>query len=196
MMVASTVVGAYMVETAQAAAMSGRLTSLRNFVDQTCLLIRGPAAGVLASIAFGWTAAACGGVLALLFPVVLFILYEQRRRVDAKAILADAGAKVVRIATARTMWAVAGVMAVFYLAPGLSTAVFYKQQNELHMLPAFQGCVLGPVGASCGLCRGGRLRVALSPLPPAQRCSSLRSFSPPARPPRSSGTPRSHARWC
>jgi len=151
MMVASTVVGAYMVETAQGAQSSGRLTALRNFVDQVCLLIRGPAAGVLASIAFGWTAAACGGVLALLFPVALLLMYEQRRRTNAEEILGQAGARVRAVVSAKGMWAVAGVMAVFYLAPGVGTAIFYKQQDELHMTPLFQGSVIYEVAAVCGI---------------------------------------------
>jgi MFS family permease len=151
MMVASTVVGAYMVETAQSAQSSGRLTALRNLVDNICLLIRGPAAGILASIAFGWTAAACGSVLALLFPVALFVLYEQRRRVDAKAIIGQAQERVTTVLKARGMWAVAAIMAVFYLAPGLSTALFYKQQDELHMTPLFQGSVILTVGAAFGI---------------------------------------------
>jgi hypothetical protein len=61
MMIASTAVGGYMVETAQATSGSGRLTAIRQFIQQACLVINGPAAGYFASIAFGWTAAACGG---------------------------------------------------------------------------------------------------------------------------------------
>jgi len=68
MMITSTVVGGYMVETAQASSGSGRLTALRQFVQQACWIVNGPAAGYLASIAFGWTAAACGGSDVMRFP--------------------------------------------------------------------------------------------------------------------------------
>jgi predicted MFS family arabinose efflux permease len=37
------------------------------------------------------------------------------------------------------MWAAAGFMALFYCAPGISTAVFYKQQNDLHFTTQGQG---------------------------------------------------------
>jgi hypothetical protein len=37
------------------------------------------------------------------------------------------------------MWAAAGFMALFYCAPGISTAVFYKQQNDLHFTVQGQG---------------------------------------------------------
>src|ERR1019366_6201133 len=62
MVVASTVIGGYMVEIAQAQSASGRLTAVRQFVQQGCNIINGPSAGYLASIAFTWTALACGGV--------------------------------------------------------------------------------------------------------------------------------------
>ena len=60
MVVASTVVGAYLVEIAQAISGSGRLTAVRQFVTQACYIIGGPASGYLGSIAFGWTIGACG----------------------------------------------------------------------------------------------------------------------------------------
>ncbi len=80
MVVASTVVGGYMVETAQANSGSGRLTAIRQFVQQACLVVNGPIAGYLAGIAFGWTAAACGGVMLLLVPATILFLHEQRKR--------------------------------------------------------------------------------------------------------------------
>src|SRR6202020_998417 len=77
MVVTSTVVGGYMVETAQATAGSGRLTAVRQFVQQGCGIVNGPIAGYLASIAFGWTAAACGGIMFLLVPVTVLFLREE-----------------------------------------------------------------------------------------------------------------------
>ena len=68
MMATSTVVGGFMVEAAQAVSGSGRLTSVRNFVEQFCYIITGPTAGFLASIAFGWTTIACGSVMFLIVP--------------------------------------------------------------------------------------------------------------------------------
>ena len=37
------------------------------------------------------------------------------------------------------MWGAAGLMALFYIAPGFTTALFYRQQNELHMDTQAQG---------------------------------------------------------
>ena len=57
-------------------------------------MIRGPVAGVLASISFGWTAVACGSALAVFFPVALFVLIERRRRIPANLVLGEAGERL------------------------------------------------------------------------------------------------------
>jgi type IV secretory pathway VirB2 component (pilin) len=169
MVVASTVVGGYMVETAQANSGSGRLTAIRQFVQQICLVVNGPTAGYLASIAFGWTAAACGGVMFMLVPATILFLREQSKRLDSGQILANARRQLVNIATARTMWAAAGLMALFYIAPGFGTALFYKQQNDLHLDTQAQG-FLQLIAGVCGvmaaigygiLCRRLNLRTLL-----------------------------------
>src|SRR5215472_6798170 len=108
MVVASTAVGGYMVETAQTSSGSGRLTAIRQFIQQACLVINGPAAGYLATIAFGWTAAACGGIMFLLVPVTILFLHEQRLKLNSREVLSNAKAQLVNIGTARTMWAAAG----------------------------------------------------------------------------------------
>ena len=169
MVVASTVIGGYMVETAQAQSASGRLTAVRQFVSQGCNIINGPSAGYLASIAFSWTALACGGVMFLLVPVTILFLHEQRKRINSRQLLENAGKQLVNIGTARTMWAAVGLMALFYIAPGFSTAVFYKQQNELHMSTHVQGFLqliagICGVAASIGygfICRRFNLRTLL-----------------------------------
>jgi MFS family permease len=169
MVFASTAVGGYMVETAQATAGSGRLTAIRQLIEQISIVISGPLAGYLAGIAFLWTAAACSGIMFLLAPVTLLFLYERRQSPDARAVLANAKRQLISIATARTMWAAAGLMALFYIAPGFATALFYKQQNELHFSTQTQG-FLGLITGVCGiiaalgygvLCRRLNLRALL-----------------------------------
>lgn len=169
LVVCSTVVGGFMVETAQAIAGSGRLTAIRQCVQQVCAIVTGPASGYLAGLAFFWTALACGGVMALLVPVTVLFLHERRRRPDAREVLASAGAQLRRIAGARTMWGAVGLMALFYIAPGFTTAIFYRQQNELHLDTQMQGW-LGLISGVCGvaaaigygaLCRRLTLRTLL-----------------------------------
>jgi MFS family permease len=169
MVVASTVVGAYMVEIAQAFSGSGRLVAVRNVVEQICLIISGPGAGYLASIAFGWTAAVCGGVMFLLLPVTLLFLREQPNRIESSDSLRNAGTQLINIIRARYMWGAAGLMALFYMAPGLGTALFYKQQNDLHLDTQGQG-FLQLIAAGTGIvaaitygfmCRRFNLRILL-----------------------------------
>jgi MFS family permease len=169
MMTASTAVGGYMVETAQATSGSGRLTAIRQFIQQACFVVNGPAAGYLASIAFGWTAAACGGIMFLLVPVTIMFLQERRKRLDSREVLDNAREQLYRIGTAGTMWAAAGLMALFYIAPGFATALFYRQQNELHFTTQTQG-FLQLIAGVCGmlaaigygiLCRRLNLRTLL-----------------------------------
>ena len=90
MVVASTAAGGYMVEAAQATSGSGRLSSVRNLAEQFSILVAGPAAGFLGSIAFGWTAAACGTVMFLMVPGTVLFLHERRIKIDSKALLGNA----------------------------------------------------------------------------------------------------------
>ena len=72
-------------------------------------------------------------------------------------LLENARRQLVKIATARTMWGAAGLMALFYIAPGFATALFYKQQNELHLGTQAQG-FLQLIAGVCGVARRCRLR--------------------------------------
>jgi predicted MFS family arabinose efflux permease len=139
MVITSTAVGGYMVEAAQASSGSGSMSSVRNFAEQFCILVAGPAAGFLASIAFGITTLACGGIMFLVVPGTVYFLHERKITIDSSKLLGNAGKQLVHIGKAKTMWAAAGFMALFYCAPGISTAVFYKQQNDLHFTTQGQG---------------------------------------------------------
>lgn len=164
MMIGSTVVGAFMVEIAQATGTPGRLSSLRQATSLVCSFITGPTAGYLGSIAFGFTAAACGVTMFMIVPITLLLMREQRRRIDSGEVLRGAGEKISVIASAGTMWIAAAVIAFVFSAPGLSTAIFYRQQDLLHMttnsgpgLPGFLGGqgFLGVIGAVTGLAAAG-----------------------------------------
>jgi predicted MFS family arabinose efflux permease len=72
-------------------------------------------------------------------PAALFFLREQRIRVDSQQLLADATRQLGKIARARTMWAAAAFSFLFYFAPGIQTALFYRQQDVLHMSTGQQG---------------------------------------------------------
>jgi len=139
MVVASTAVSAYMVEIAHACSGSGRLTAVNNFVEQLALVIAGPTAGYLASAAFGWTAVACGGIMFLVIPVAFLLLHERPTAIDSRLQLQAASQQLKQVLQTKGVWMATGLMMVFYWAPGLQTALFYKQQNDLHFDTKTQG---------------------------------------------------------
>lgn len=138
MVLASTVTGGFLVETAQAAAASGRLTALRQVVQQACALVNAPISGYLATVALAWAALASGAIVFLLVPVTIWLLREPHQPPQQLSAVRDQLRTIFR---ARTMWAAAGLMLLFYIAPGFATAIFYKQQNELHMTTQLQGWI-------------------------------------------------------
>lgn len=147
MVITSTAVGGYMTEKAQALKASGRFASVFQIAYQTASVLGGPLGGVLAGMAFGWTGLASAAIMFLPIPAALFFLKEKRIRVDSQKLLGDARKQLVKIATAKTMWAAAGFSFLFYFAPGTSTALFYRQQDVLHMSTNQQGLMLFLNGA-------------------------------------------------
>jgi predicted MFS family arabinose efflux permease len=94
----------------------------------------------------------------LVVPVTVLFLHEQRKKINSKEILNQAGKQFVKIANAKTMWAAAGFMSLFYCAPGIMTAVFYRQQDVLHMTTEGQGTLVflsGSFGVLAAALYGG-----------------------------------------
>ncbi len=139
MVITSTAVGGYMTEKAQALRASGRFASVFQIAYQMAGVVGGPLGGVLAGMAFGWTGVASAAIMFLPIPAALFFLKEKRIRVDSQKLLGDARKQLTKIAKAKTMWAAAGFSFLFYFAPGIQTALFYRQQNVLHMSTDQQG---------------------------------------------------------
>jgi hypothetical protein len=139
MVIASTAIGGYMVEAARDSGGPGRLTSLRYLADQVSVLCSGPGGGFLGTLALAWTGVACGTIAFLIVPAAWLFMRERTAPVATGQILAGARAQLRAIGSAHTMWAAAGFAALFYSAPGVATAVFYIQQNDLHMSTQNQG---------------------------------------------------------
>jgi MFS family permease len=142
MVLCSTAVGGFMVETGQAFGATGRLASIFNFVNQGTYVVAGPLGGFLGAIAFGWTPAVGGAAMFLVVPVTIIFLNERRKKIDSKQLLDAAGKQLKRVASAKTMWAAAAFSALFYCAPGIFTAEFYQQQNVMHLTTEGQGFLL------------------------------------------------------
>jgi MFS family permease len=145
--VASTALGGYLVEAAHATSAAGRLTSLRNLAMQFSYLVAGPAGGFLGTLALGWTALACGGIAFLIVPLAWWLIRESYQPPPAE-LLHEMGRELRVMVRARTVWAAAALAALFYVTPGLNTALFYLQQNALHLTTQDQGhlALIGAVG--------------------------------------------------
>jgi MFS family permease len=139
MVVCSTAVGGYMTEKAQALKSSGGFASVFQVAYQTAGVVGGPLGGILAGMAFGWTGGVCAAIMFLPIPATFFFLKERPIRVDSQKLLGDARKQLSKIAKAKTMWAAAGFSFLFYFAPGIQTALFYRQQDVLHMSTSQQG---------------------------------------------------------
>jgi MFS family permease len=139
MVICSTAVGGYMTEKAQALKSSGGFASVFQVAYQMAGVIGGPLGGILAGMAFGWTGGVSAAIMLLPIPATLFFLKEKRIQVDSKKLLGDARKQLTKIAKAKTMWAAAGFSFLFYFAPGIQTALFYRQQDVLHMSTDQQG---------------------------------------------------------
>jgi predicted MFS family arabinose efflux permease len=148
MVIASTAVGGYMVEIARASASSGRLTSVRNAVEQFSFVVSGVGSGYLAGLDFKWTGITCGAVTFVLVPVAIWCLIEKPAvEQTGTQVFKAAGSKLSQIGKSKALWVAAAVAFLFYFAPGTQTAQFYAQQNDLHMTTQQQGNLVSMAGA-------------------------------------------------
>jgi MFS family permease len=142
MVITSTAVGGYMTEKAQTLKASGGFAAVFQIAYQMAGVVGGPLGGVLAAVAFGWTNVVSAAIMLLPIFAALFFLKEKPDLVDSKQLLSDARTKLKQIAKAKTMWFAAGFSFLFYFAPGIQTALFYRQQDVLHMSTGQQGAML------------------------------------------------------
>ena len=155
MVMASTVTGAYLVEAGQAIKATGRLTALRQVVQNFCSLVQGPFGGWLAaSAATGSlvkTGAINGGLVLSILPVAYLFLREKPvASAKAEVVFANAGQQLKTIFTSGTLWFALLFIGLYYFSPGFSTPLFYKQTDELKFKPTDIG-LLGTWAGAFGI---------------------------------------------
>ena len=155
MVMASTVTGAFLVEAGQSFGATGRLTSVRMFVQNTCTFLNGYFGGLLASVAFLWAAGVNAVLILTLVPVTYIFLREKRVRAGNQQAFANAGRQLSTIGKSSTLWWGLIFIFLFYFAPGFSTLLFYKQTDPivkggLAFDPKFVG-LLQTIGGGMGL---------------------------------------------
>lgn len=167
MVMASTVVGATLVEAGQALKATGRLTSLRSGVGNLCTLIAGPFAGWLAAsvVAGGLlkTGAINAALIFTIFPVAFIFLRERRvEYANTSVLLNNARDQLATIFTSKFMWVALFFIGLFYFSPGFSTPLLYRQTDVLHLTPQFignLGVFSGLTGITAALLYGVLIRV-------------------------------------
>lgn len=141
MVIASTVMGGLMVEAGQRYNAAGRISSLRQVVQSVGSLINGVLGGFLATIAFGWTAGVGAFLLFLLVPLTFKYLKEKPLAERDMHVLTNAKAQLKTIIKARTLWAAAVVVFLFYMAPGFNTPLYFIQTDELKFSTKYIGLI-------------------------------------------------------
>jgi MFS family permease len=141
MVVASTVMGALMVEAGQRYNAAGRISSLRQTVQSVGSLINGVLGGFLAGIAFGWTAGVGAFLLLLLVPLTMVYLKERPVAQRNTRVLDNAWVQLKTIVKAGTLWSAAGLLFLFYMAPGFNTPLYFRQTDVLGFSTKYIGLI-------------------------------------------------------
>jgi len=147
MVMASTVIGAFLVEAGQRMSATGRLTSLRMLVFNFCTLVQGPFGGLLSTAGFMWATGANAALALTIFPIAYFFMKEQRVAQDRSSVVfQNAGQQLKTIMGSKNLWMALLFIALFYFSPGFSTPLFYMQTDELH----FSKQAIGNLGVFSG----------------------------------------------
>ena len=147
MVMASTVIGAFLVEAGQRMGATGRLTALRMLVSNFCSLIQGPLGGLLSTAGFMWATGANAVLSLTIFPIAYIFLKEQPAAQDrSSVVLQNAGRQLQTIMRSKNLWVALLFIALFYFSPGFSTPLFYKLTDELH----FSKQAIGNLGIFSG----------------------------------------------
>src|SRR6516225_9547164 len=147
MVMASTVTGAFLVEAGQSLGATGRLTAVRELVQNFCTLLQGPLGGLLATSGFIWATGANAALGLSIFPIAYLFLRERPvTQGRSNEVFQNASQQLRTIVRSRNLWMALLFIALFYFSPGFSTPLFYKQTDELH----FSKQAIGNLGVFTG----------------------------------------------
>lgn len=137
--VASTVMGALLVEKAQDFGATGRLSSLREGMNALAAAIGLPAGGYLAGVAFYWTGVSAAGLLFALTAIVYFFLREKPPTEPTSGVWEEAATQLSQLLRQRTLLTACALLFLFYMAPGIGTPLYYLQTDTLKFSQQFIG---------------------------------------------------------
>jgi predicted MFS family arabinose efflux permease len=149
LVMASTVMGALLVESGQRLQAAGRLASVRTAVESGCYVVAGPLGGYLATLPFELASVVIALFAFSVAPVMWFWLPEgataQYQGSALKAAMDDLRLLVV----SPLMWYAAGVIFLLAVPQGFSTTRYYIQTDVLKLSQEEIGYLKGTYGAGC-----------------------------------------------
>lgn len=136
-MLASTVIGALIVEEGRRNAATGRLTSLRSLIVNISYLVGGPLSGFLAT-RFGPTGglrmAAGFGALTFLALWITSYYFLREKPVPGSPVgqsLRNAGRNIAGLFKHPALWVAVGFISLVLAIPSFATLMTFRQRNEL-----------------------------------------------------------------
>lgn len=139
MVMASTVMGALMIEEAQKFGATGRLTSLFEGLSMLASAAGFLGGGYLAMKAFGWTAVTAAAVLLALSGVVFLFLREKPVQREEADVWRNAKTQLSVMIHSKPLLTAAVLIFLFYMTPGIGTPLYYLQTVTLRFSQAFIG---------------------------------------------------------
>jgi predicted MFS family arabinose efflux permease len=149
MVFASTAMGGMLVEQAQRFGATGRLSALREGLNNLAVTIGAPVSGYLA-LYIVWTAVSAAGLLFALAVCVFVLLDEGRGAKRSSQAWSNASVQLKTLLHSRTLWTAGCLIFLFYITPGLATPLYYIQVDELGFSQPFIGW-LAVVGGITGM---------------------------------------------
>jgi len=176
MVFASTAMGGMLVEQAQRFGATGRLSALREGVNNLATTIGLPVSGYLAVHAIGWTAVPAAGLLFALALCVSAFLREEGGAGRDGEVWSTAFVQLETILHSKTLWTAGFLIFLFYVTPGFATPLYYIQIDTLGFSQPFIGwlAVIGGITGMTGALIYARVCKTL-PLGPLIACGIVLS---------------------
>ncbi len=158
MAVSSTLCGALLVETGQKTNSSARFVNQQwlwfNIAQMICTLLAGYLIEILSPLGALHAAACIAAIAPLSIIAGVWLIHEQRARIDLQA-LRERLSALVSVFRSRNLWFVAGFLFLYYFSPGFGTPLYFVMSDRLHFSQGFIG-ILSSIGAA-GWILGGVL---------------------------------------
>ncbi len=164
LVVCSTSLGGYLVETGNRTGSTGRLTAVRRFGETSVQFIAGPIGGMLATLAFIWAMGASALAMLAVVPIVWFFMREPRSPGHGAEVFRVAGNQIKSVLKSKKLWWASVFLGLINFCPGFVTPLFFFQRDTLKFSLPFIGLlgVASAIGALLAAFLYGALALRMS----------------------------------